>query len=356
VRRHNGTSIGQPGADVEAGRVADVVAARLERQAERRHPDVPQGAAGRHGTSQRHDPLAAAEVRLVHRAEQRGQGFRAQPRGDRLERPDVLGQAAAAEAQPRGQEVPADPRVQPDRVGQFQHVGARLLAHLGHHVDERDLGGQERVGGHLHELRGFQPGDHQRDAGRQLGGVHLTDECLRPRSQDAEHDPVRGEAVGYRVPLAQELGVPRQVHRFPGRGEGLDAGEQPARRADRHGGLADHQALPEQVRGQRVGGSVQLRQVRLPALALRRAHTQEVHVSEGADLGEGVGEPQPAGVEVLAQQGLQAGLEERRSPGRGQFQLAEVGVDGQHVVTEVRHADRVGQAQVTSADHGDPER
>jgi hypothetical protein len=94
----------------------------------------------------------AAQVDVVDVAEERERLRDVELLGSRHEAAEVLGQAAAAEAQPRTEEAPADARVVPDRVGQSHDVGTGGLAQLGHRVDERDLGGEERVGRALDQL------------------------------------------------------------------------------------------------------------------------------------------------------------------------------------------------------------
>ena len=52
------------------------------------------------------------------------------------------------------QEFAADPIIEPHAAGDFLHVGANLLAQIGHFVDESDLGGEKRVGGVFDQLGG----------------------------------------------------------------------------------------------------------------------------------------------------------------------------------------------------------
>jgi hypothetical protein len=78
-----------------------------------------------------------------------------------------------------------------------------------------------------------------------------------------------------------------------------------------------------------------------------------VHVAELADLGEGVGEPEPARVEVLPQQRLKPGLEKRRLAPRRLGDLLGVHVNGEYLVAKICHADGMGKSQVTGADDAD---
>jgi hypothetical protein len=53
---------------------------------------------------------------------------------------------AGVKAEARAEEFPADPLVIAERLRQPDDVGAGCLAHLRHGIDERKLGGEERVG------------------------------------------------------------------------------------------------------------------------------------------------------------------------------------------------------------------
>ena len=99
--------------------------------------------------------------------------------------------------------------------------------------------------------------------------------------RDAHHDPVRPQRVLDREALAEEFRVPGQARRGARRGEPGDPGGQPGRGADRHRGLADHQAVPGQVRGQPVHHRLDVAQVGArPAGQLRRPDADEVDVAE----------------------------------------------------------------------------
>ena len=73
-----------------------------------------------------------------------------------------LGRQPPPKPEPRLEEPAADAVVVGQRLGQVVHVGAGGLADLRHRVDVGDLGGQERVRRHLHQLRGLQVGDLDR--------------------------------------------------------------------------------------------------------------------------------------------------------------------------------------------------
>src|SRR6185295_15038239 len=101
---------------------------------------------------------------------------------------DVLGQAAAPEADPGVEELAADAHVVPDRVGEVDDVRTGGLADLGHRVDEGDLGGQEGVGGDLGQLGGRVVGDHDRRALVDHRLVEVTQELLGAAVLEADHD------------------------------------------------------------------------------------------------------------------------------------------------------------------------
>ena len=86
---------------------------------------------------------ATAQVDLVNLAQEGKCLLSANLAGTSHECPDVLGQAAAAEAEPGSQEAITDARVVSDCLGKLGDIGARCLADLGHRIDEGDLGRKE---------------------------------------------------------------------------------------------------------------------------------------------------------------------------------------------------------------------
>src|SRR4029077_5186377 len=113
------------------------------------------------------------QVDRVHLAQEGERGTGAELLRAGHEGPDVLGQAAAAVAEPGAQEGRADARVGAEDLRQVPHVSPGSLADLGHRVDERDLRGQECVGGRLGQLGGFQAGGDERGAARERPRVQL---------------------------------------------------------------------------------------------------------------------------------------------------------------------------------------
>ena len=132
------------------------------------------------------------------------------------------------------------------------------------------------------------------------------------------------------------------------------AAQQVARRADRHRRLADDEALPREVRRERLGGAVHVAEVgRGLARLLRRADAEEVNVAELTDLLERSSKAQPSRVQVLPQERLKPRLEEGGLPSGSLLDLRHVDVDGQDLVAQIGHADGMGQAQVADADGSD---
>ena len=229
------------------------------------------------------------------------------------------------------------------------------LADLGDGVDEGDLGGQERVGGDLHQLRGGEVGDDDRAAGVDHGGVEVAQPLLGARRRDTEHQAVRLEGVLDREALAEELRVPGQLG--PGADRSAPRPSAPPAAAAVPTGTVD---LPTTSAGRvRWGASASM----APSTWLTSAPSpeadcgvpdaQEVQVAEVGSLLRGVGEPQSPRGDVAREQLLQPGLVERhRARGQGR-PLGRVGLDAEHLVAQLGHARRVGRSEVAAADHRD---
>ena len=211
-RDDGGAAPPEPSGDVEGGRVAHVVAVGLEGEAEHGHLDPDEATAGHLGRDV-DGVVAAAQVDRVDLAQEGQRLVDAELAGAGHEGADVLGQAAAAEADAGAEELVADALVVADRLGEACDVAAGGVAQLGHRVDERDLRGEEGVGGDLDELgRGVV--DHQsRRAPLEDGRIDPVeggpaDLAALPVLGEAVDDPVGGCRVLHGKALAEELRVP----------------------------------------------------------------------------------------------------------------------------------------------------
>src|SRR5690606_15157074 len=112
--------------DVEGGRIADVVAVRLEREAEDRDALAIRLAPERvDGESD--DPVSAAQIDRIHLFEECDRVAAAQLLGSSRERPDVFGEAPAPEAHSRPEKAPPDAVVVAESVGELGDVGTHRL-------------------------------------------------------------------------------------------------------------------------------------------------------------------------------------------------------------------------------------
>ena len=128
-------------------------------------------------------------------------------RSDRDQRRGVLGKARAAEARTGVQELRADAAVETHAARDLLHVGADLLAEIGHLVDEGDLGGEKRVGRVFDQLGGAPAGEHDRRLVDEQRPVELAHHPARPLVLGADHDAVRPLEVLDRRALAQEFRI-----------------------------------------------------------------------------------------------------------------------------------------------------
>ena len=121
---------------------------------------------------------------------------------------------------------------------------------------------------------------------------------------------------------------------------------------DRHGRLADDHRRPAQPWHQRVDHGVHVAQVgAVFALLLRGSDAEEVHVGELRGVVVVGGEPQPAGIQVVAQHLSQARFVERDVTRRQLGDLARIDVDPDHLVAEFGHPGGVRRAEVPRAEH-----
>ena len=160
--------------------------------------------------------------------------------GDLQQRPRVLREATATPARAGAEEVLADALVVAEAEHDVVDVGADALADRGDGVDERELGGEEGVGGVLDRLRRRRVGDDHRRGDAEVQRRHLDRRRLVGAADD---DAVGLQEVLHGRALAEELGVRHDLHVGPVEHPLDDAG-----RADRHRRLVDDDALVRQVR------------------------------------------------------------------------------------------------------------
>ncbi len=188
------------------------------------------------------------------------------------------------------------------------HVGADGFAQVGDGVDERDLGGEERVGGVLDGLGRCRVGDDDRrlDLAEQRG-----DADGRSLVLGADHDAIGVEAVVDGRALAEELGVGHDGHVATGKRPLDDEG-----RANRHRRLVDDDRLRSEHRAKVAGRVFDVAEVGRAILTLGGGHAQE------DELGVGLGhrrrlaehEGETASVDARLHQLLQAVLQNRHDP------------------------------------------
>ena len=127
--------------------------------------------------------------------------------GGAHQRQRVLGEAGAAVAGAGMQELAADAAIQPDAARHVVHVGADLLAQIGHLVDEGDLHRQEGVGGVFGQFGGLDAGEHDRRLDQIQRAIEPAQHLARAVALGADHDAVRTHEVADGVALAQEFRV-----------------------------------------------------------------------------------------------------------------------------------------------------
>ena len=147
----------------------------------------------------------AGVVDLDHRLDDPGRGFIVL--GGLEQRERILGEAAAAIARACMQELGADAVVHPDAAAHVLHIGADLLAQIGHLVDEGDLGREEGVGGVFDQLAGAPRGEQDRAFVEEQRAIDLAHHLAPIFVLGADDDAVGPLEVADRRAFAQEFGV-----------------------------------------------------------------------------------------------------------------------------------------------------
>ena len=224
-------------------------------------------------------------------------------------------------------------------------VGPDSFADRRDGVDERQLRRQEGVGGVLERLRRRRVGDDHRRRDAEVQRRHLD---RRRLVRAADDDAVGLEEVLHRRSLAQELGVRDDLH--------VRAIEHPLddpRRADRHRGLVDDDALVGQLLGDLPRGLLDVREIGAAVLALGRRHAQERDVAVAHGVGRADHEAQAPRPQALLDEPVEAVLDDRDLATGQPSDLVRVDVGARDLVAEMGEAGSGRQPDVARADDGD---
>ncbi len=249
---------------------------------------------------------------------------------------------------PGTEELAADPSVGSDAVDHGGDVGADRFAHRGDRVDEGDLHRQEAVGRVLDRLGRRRVGDQHRrvdvgvELGHPLGGGPIG---------AADHDPIGVQEVGDRRAFAEELGVGHDEHVGA-----LQCPLDHERRADRNRRLVDHDGAGLQHGRDLARRLLDVRQVGTAVVALRRRHAQEHDVGLGGGRLGAEHEVEPSCGTGVADDLIEAVLDDRDPPAVEQLDLALVDVTADDVVSEVGETGTRGESDVAGADDAETDR
>ena len=235
--------------------------------------------------------------------------------------------------------------VEAHAVGDRAHVGADLLAHVGDLVDERDLGGQERVGGVLDHLGRGHAGAHDVGVDAAVEGFDRR-AVLVPEA--ADDDAVRIEEVLDGGALAQELRIGDVGD--AGDAHGVEVGHDPLAGAHRHGALHDQEALTS-ARCDLPHGVLHARKVGVAGGRRWRVHGDEEEVAALEQDVVGRREREPVG--VVADELLQTGLVDRDLTPFQPADLLLVEVHAHDVVAQVGETDGRDEADIAGTDDPD---
>ena len=218
---------------------------------------------------------------------------------------------------------------------------------------KRDLGGQERVRRDLDQLGGGEVGHHDRRA--------------RPRSPARTRPAASASAAADCTPNTSRSGCRVSSTAKPSRrNSGFQATSTSCRRGQRGRPARTSAARcrpapstcpPPARAGSSSGASVEnadstyVRSAAYPSLRCGVPTQTKCTSANSRHLLVRGGEPQPAGVQRLAQQLRQPGLEERHLAGAEPGDLRLVDVQPDHVVAELDHGHGVGRAEVSGAEH-----
>ena len=266
--------------------------------------------------------------------------------GELLERLDVFGKARAAVADAGLQEVRPDAVIETHAVGHGAHVGAHHLAHVGDLVDERDLGGQEGVGGVLDHLRRGHVGAYNHSVDT---AVELLDRVAVLYRGRADDDAVGLQEVLNSGALAQELGI-GYIGDFTLEPCRLEVGDDALARAHGHGAL-HHEQTPSAALRDLVRGIQHAREVGVAGQRGRRVDGDIQRVTGCEQLVVRSRERETD--RVVLDELVEAGFVDGDRATAQALDLGRVDVHAHHVVTKMGKADRGHEAHVARADDAD---
>ena len=297
---------------LRARRLAEVVGARLERQAEEGDPAIPELAAGQRGQSL--DELGALiVVDPVDGGQERGLDPDPRRVADGLG--DLVREAGATVADAGLEEAAADPRVVGHRADDLVDSTAVRVAQPRELVGERDLRRQEEVGTELRQGGIDAAQDDDRGIDPVVDAPDGPNAMPIGVADDPGDDPVRPEEVGDGLALAGEL---RVEHDRDARPAGLvaDLVHDRAELTDEVGRdrRADDQDRVIGQQGDDLGQAAQDRAGLPVALGIRRRDGHHDHVRSLERLGRATRELQRAGCGVGVYEFVETRLVERHLP------------------------------------------
>ncbi len=279
------------------------------------------------------------------------------PRGDALglahvdRGADVLGEATAAVADAREEEMEADPLVVADAAADVVDVGAVGLAQVGHLVDEADLGRQQAVGDVLGHLGALGRHDQERPVGAEERGIERVQPLGDLLASHADDDAIGLVEVVDRGAFLEELGVARDVEGHLG-----DLGHLPGQlgvRADRDRALDHDDLRAGEVRGDLAADRPDAAQVGAAVGALRRPDGDEDDLGLGDPRAQVGREGQPAVARVAMDQLGQPRLVDRHLALLQALDLRLDLVDAHHVVAALGQAGALDQSHISRPDDCD---
>ena len=274
-----------------------------------------------------------------------------------LQRAHVLGQARAAEGEPRLEVVGRKVQllVAAEDVHHLVAVDVELLAQVADLVREHHLERMPGVARVLHHLGDADAGADERrvdrlverDRAARVGGVVVADQGQRRLAEILERRPLAQELRVHRdaeavAVLLARLALERRDHQLVGR-------------ARQHRAADDDDVvvvLVAQGSADLLADPLEVLQVEAAVLAARRADAEQRDVG-AADGVRGVGGRAQAAVrDALAQQILEAGLDDRTAASVDRRHLVGVDVDADHLVAVTGERRRRHAADIAKAKHG----